>query len=330
MGSSLRSRIAAGVIWRADRAVRPLADRWYRLARLYTRATLALSRWERPVLVYTMGKVGSSSLAHSLRVAAPELDVLHVHRLVPEHLARAEHVYREAARRHRGTPAGRGIRPRHVWLAQRLSSLIERPPPGADGRWTVITLIRDPVARNTSAFFENLFLFFGYDWAQALRLKPETAVAAELGELFRASYARERWWSEGKDANPLTWFDEELRETFGVDVFDEPFPTEVGFKIYERERARVLLVRLEDLDRCASVAMQELLGPSGFEVHRRNVAHDKGYASLYRRFSEVVELPADYVDRLYDSRIARHFYTERERAAFRSRALRGHGGGASS
>jgi hypothetical protein len=321
---SLLSKVSNGLAWRADRVLRPLAYRRYPLARLYTRATLAVTRLKRPLLVYTMGKVGSSSLARSLQKAAPELDVLHLHRLVPEHLARADDLYREAARGHEGTPAARTFRPHHVWLGQHLSGRIDRGPPGGD-RWTVITLIRDPVARNVSSFFQNLFLFFGYDWAGQLLSKSPDTVVADLERLFLGSYARERWWALGKDANPLTWFDDELRTVFGVDVLAEPFPTDIGFKIHEGPRARVLLIRLEDLDRCAPEAIQAFLGLRAFEPQRRNVASGKPYASLYRRFVESIDLPTEYVDRLYGSRVARHFYTERELASFRSRALRGDG-----
>lgn len=310
-----------GLAWRADRVLRPLAYRRYSLARLYTRGKLALTRWERPVLVYTMGKVGSSSLARSLEKAAPELDVLRLHRLVPAQLARDDDLYRKAARPHRGTPAAARLRPHYVWLGQHLSGRIDRPPPDMD-RWRVITLVRDPVARNTSSFFQNLFLFFGYDWPRQLQSKSQGQVVAELERLFLASYAQEGWWARHRSEDPRTWFHDELRQTFGVDVFAEPFPTAVGFKIYEQPRARVLLIRLEDLDRCAPAAMQEFLELRAFEVHHHNVASAKGYASLYRRFRESVALPTDYVDRLYGSRLARHFYTERELAHFRSRALR--------
>jgi hypothetical protein len=84
---------------------------------------------------------------------------------------------------------------------------------------------------------------------------------------------------------------------------------------------------LEDLDGCAPAAMQAFLGLPAFELQRRNVAAGKRYASLYRRFVESVELPAEYVDRLYGSRVARHFYTERELESFRNRALRQDGPG---
>lgn len=321
MRPNLLSWVANGLAWRADKVLRPLAFRRYSVARLYTRATLALTRWERPVLVYTMGKVGSSSLMHSLQKAAPDLDVLHVHHLVSENLSRKDALYRHAAHRRRGTPIARMFRSEHVWLGQHLNGLIDRPPPHG-GRWTIITLIRDPVARNTSAFFQNLWLIFGFDWAEELRSKPQGDVVSELKELFRGSYADKDWWSEGKDTDALTWFDEELRRAFGIDVFDEPFPREDGFKIYEGARAQVLLVRLEDLDRCAPAAMHQLLGLSGFQLHRRNVALDKGYALLYRAFLESMEFPVDYVDRLLGSRAARHFYSETELEEFRRRALR--------
>lgn len=318
MRSTVLPGVAKSLLRPLKETFRSVAVRSYSLSRLHTRISLAFSRFENPVLIYTMGKVGSSSLEYSLRSAAPELDVLHLHWLVTENLARDERVYREAARRHRGTAAARKFRPRYIWLGRHFSSRVKRDRPDGS-RWDVITLVRDPVARNVSSFFQNLLLFFGYDWAEELRLKAEGTVVAELCELFRASFLQEDWVNSGKDSDPLTWFDEELLRTFGVDVFEDEFPKEVGFTILDRPRVRVLLARLEDLDRCVAPAMEQFLGLTGFALHRRNVGLEKGYSSLYRRFVESVEFPKEYLDRLYDSKVSRHFYTEKELAAFRAR-----------
>jgi len=117
----------------------------------------------------------------------------------------------------------------------------------------------------------------------------------------------------------LTWFDRELKSVFGVDVYAIPFDPAKGYEIYESEKARVLLVRLEDLRSRAPVAFGDFLGLGDFRLADTNVAEAKGYADVYRRFVASVRLPHDYIERMYDSRYARHFYSEDELDAFRLR-----------
>ena len=44
-----------------------------------------------------------------------------------------------------------------------------------------------------------------------------------------------------------------------------------------------------------------------------------GYAENYRRFIETLRPPKDYLDQMYDSRFARHFYSRDEIVSFRAR-----------
>jgi hypothetical protein len=124
---------------------RRLAYQYYATGRLYHR--LDLRRYHRPapppVLVYQMGKVGSETVARSLGDEQLARSVYHLHFLTPQGLARAAETYREHWR-----PDGNA---HHVWDGEFIR---ERLQEAGDGeQWPVITLVRDPVARNLSAFF---------------------------------------------------------------------------------------------------------------------------------------------------------------------------------
>jgi hypothetical protein len=110
--------------------------------------------------------------------------------------------------------------------------------------------------------------------------------------------------------------DLELKPVFGVDVFAKPFPVSRGYEIYAGTNSRVLLVRLEDLDRAARTAFAEFLGVDVANMVQRNEASDKVYADVYRRFKELLKMPRPYLDRMYSSRYSRHFYTPAELAEF--------------
>ncbi len=293
-----------------------LAFRNYSTARLYSLARLHLAPAGRPVLVYTMGKVGSTAVAEYIESSGVGYTIYHLHWLVPERLRLDEATFKTAVKKHRGTALERRLRPQYIWQGQYLSGRVQRPAPGG-GKWKVITLIRDPVARNVSSFFENMELF-EYDYVSKMQFGREEHLVAELMELFREKYI-DGSEAADVDADPLTWFDEELKAVFDVDVFGKDFPVGQGFDIYDAPLADVLLIRLEDLGACIGAALERFLGLEAAGLQRRNVGADKDYAPLYRRFLDTFKIPDAYLDRVYGSKVSRHFYTDEELAKFRSR-----------
>jgi hypothetical protein len=311
---SARGALRAWLL-RLDRRASALAFRRYASARLYTHARLRLSPMRAPILIYSVGKVGSSTVAEALAARGLGASLYHLHWLTPARLRRDAELQRAAAARHRGTPLEAHFRPRYVWRGEFLRERVQGPPPGG-GSWRIVTLVRDPLARNVSAFFQNLPLL-GYDVAARPGPRSEDEVDALLA-LFARTYLRPGG-ADAIDGDPLTWFDEELAAVFGTDVYAAPFPVERGFAIHEGARARVLVLRLEDLDRCAAAAFEAFLGLRGLALRREQGAEDKAYAALYRRFRERLRVPDDALERFYGSRYARHFYSDAERARFRAR-----------
>jgi hypothetical protein len=148
---------------------------------------------------------------------------------------------------------------------------------------------------------------------RARRAKPadRRAVVRELRQHFLETYSQHEL--------PLVWFDSEINEVFDIDVFASEFPREVGFKTYRSSMAELLMLRFEDLRDSAPKALSHFLGIRNFELQRHNESGSKWYGDLYREFVDTVELPADYVDRLVASRMARLFWSEEKRARLRDR-----------
>ncbi|MFX0092698.1 MAG: putative capsular polysaccharide synthesis family protein [Candidatus Hodarchaeota archaeon] len=171
-------------------------------------------------------------------------------------------------------------------------------------KWKIITAVREPVARNISAFFQNQVQ---YKHMGKMTLK-------NLLDLFLA----ENW-----NYNVLNWFDRELKQVFGIDVYSEPFPTTKGYKIYKvKDQPDLLLLRLENLDNCAQAAFQEFLNIEQFTLAPENIARNKFYYPIYRKFTTSKILPRAYIEKMYTSRLAKHFYTEDELNTFRKKWLK--------
>ena len=110
---------------------------YYRTA---IRAKLLLSGGREPVLVWQMGKVGSSTIVNSLHQARFDGAVFHVHVLSGALIGRGE-LFKKAVRQ--GTVAYLY----NVALRELLC--------GGNRRWKIISLVREPVGRNISAFFQT-------------------------------------------------------------------------------------------------------------------------------------------------------------------------------
>ncbi len=248
-----------------------------------------------PLIIYQMGKVGSETVERSLAVHDLQRPIFRVHSLVEEHinagLSGAGVSFENY--RHRSRHAEHGL-----YLAKEVARGLQR------GHWQVITMVRDPVAQNVSSFFQLIDLFIPNFAAGELS-------AADLMEVFLKHYPA--------DSNFINWFDVEMKPSFGIDVFASEFPSQAGYKIYREPHVELLLMRLEDVDRCAPAAFQEFLKIDDFQIVKQNEAKEKKYYQLYKQFKDEAVFPSHYVDAVYGSKYARHFYSEAELAAFRQR-----------
>ncbi len=235
-----------------------------------------------PVVVFSMAKTGSSAVVAGLREAG-FAEVHHVHDLDPAFLAREEEEYRWSGR------------PWRVWDAQRLL----RRERSAAHPWRVVSIVRDPIAQTVSAFFQP---------------------AARRGYLHEGSTVEsltERF-ADRLDRLPLRWFESHIAACFDIDVYSHPFDPEAErYKIISTPEVRLLLLRCEDLE-VAPIALRELLGTDdAISIPRVNVRADKDHADLYAAFVASLRPSQEVLDRVYSSRMVRHFYSPDEIARFR-------------
>jgi hypothetical protein len=281
-------------------AVRALLDRNYTLSRRYAQSQMARRR-EPPTVVFSMGKTGSTAIARAVHEATGR-PVFQVFRLEPTRLRDAEDRYRQ--RRRSGAQSGWGDLFKgngfpgasHLWEADHLV----RHPPSPEVPWTVITTVREPVAQAVSAYFH------------AARLAGASDAPA-VGDL-TDRFASENWIRE-----PLRWFERELSSVVGIDALAQPFDPSVGHALVATPSVRLLLLRQENFALAPTVLASFLGLATPVIVPRRNVGASGRFGHAYRQFLAEARLPKRLLDEAYDSRYARHFYTEPEIAQFRRR-----------
>ena len=240
-----------------------------------------------PIVVFCMSKTASSAVVRSLQDVTPQ-PVFKVHLLRPDSVRRAEAHYRQT---------DRAARPRHIFHAAHLL----RHPPTAEQPWVVVTIVREPVARAMSEFF------------QAGRRLGRLHDAATTQALF------ERFAHDQGVPRTLDWFDAELQPSLGIDVFDHPFDPAVGYATIETPAVRLLVLRQESLGVAPRALAQLLDLPNEVPIVERNVGADKPYAELYEAVGRTTRLAAATLDLAYDSRFARHFYSPAEIEHLRER-----------
>lgn len=273
--------------------------------------------WRDPILVYQMGGVGSSSIRNSLfRCEDPQTRlVLMCHEFFPIRNRDLNRIVIEPECRDYLTRECEHDRqvfeqfplPRRLgWLFRKkfYTQRIYEAYVKTEHRLRVITLVRDPVAHNVSLFFQVFDQYVGKT------IEQSDYDVEDLIRVFLERYVYSR---------PLTWLDAELKATLGIDVFRHEFPTDSGYSVINSGNVSLLILKSELDDVRKAEAISSFLGLNKFEIVRSNVTGDKSHGRQYEEFKKRIRIPEALLEELYESKYARHFYSEEERAQFRAR-----------
>jgi hypothetical protein len=258
-------------------------------------ALLRMRRTEPPLVVFSMGKTGSTAIARALHDATGD-PVFQVFRLEPERLAQAEQRYRA------GHPRAPFAGAHHLWESEYLL----RKPPGERAPWVVITPVREPIAQAVSAFFHSA--------GPRERLAAHSTGAGPSVDALVDALVDGRWTRP-----PVRWFDREFAPALGVDVYAESFDPAMGFGVIDTPEVRVLLLRQENFAAAPTLLAHFLNRTDPVPVPARNEGAGRVYGERYREFLAAARLPERLLDEAYGSRYARHFYADSELADFRRR-----------
>ncbi len=243
------------------------------------------------VLVYQMGKVGSTTVAYSLNqqgfwaVSVHFLNPYNIYLALPPQVTVADPTFKAYTEGHLTVLLEAAYRANGALAGSR------------GGRVPIIIMVRDAVARNLSGFFQGLELQVGR------MMGSEPFDQATLEHAFWERYCHEL---------PVVWFDVEPRAELGVDLLAYPFDAERGYSVVQHGNYDILLLKLETPDADKAQAIAQLLGRSSFRLIPQNVGENKAYSNLYKQFRRNLVLPDSYLERQYSSRFMQHFYTPAE------------------
>ncbi|MEL7067298.1 MAG: putative capsular polysaccharide synthesis family protein [Cyanobacteria bacterium J06581_3] len=258
------------------------------------------------IVIYQMAKVGSTTIWKSLEARSLDSPVYHVHTLKHQQISKA--IKKDKA----NFPKQRFIYPETVhseYLRRQLDKGIGTP-------WNVITLVRDPVAQRLSSFFQILEgeQRLGRDYMDKMEEAGESKVLQEIIARFYQKRV-----NNPKRKHPFEWFNKEFKHNLEFDIFSESAFAGENYRIYNTDMARILLLKLEALNDSHQSAFQEFLGIEKFSLVQANIGKTKRYRKLYKRFLREVNLPVEYLDKIYRTDLVRYFYTASEIEQFYQR-----------
>lgn len=230
------------------------------------------------IQVLSMGRVGSITTQRSIEKRIGR-KVAHIHSINPALLAtqvaKAGSVSRVAPSVQEGLAA--------------VAQLVRH-----QGAVKTVTLVRDSIARNLSAAFANL--------------RKEYPQLEELDEFLSAPNRVRAVWREFYDRRPYIWFDNELCEILGVDVYQYPFDPE-GVVTIRHGRHEILIVRTELEDAAKSEALAKFFGVSALPLYiHNNESRKTTFRTRYELFRRSIALEEDYLRTVAQSKYTRHFY----------------------
>lgn len=263
-----------------------IKDRWV----LWQLTRQLKAQKQDPVLIFTMAKVGSSSVYHSLKQQS-NLPCFHIHSLDKEEEIRAKAICKEKGV-YPGSRSPVFILHKHLLEKQR--------------RYKVISLFRNPIERNLSAFFEAFEIHMGV---------PAHRFKGTLQQIEDAFYQKLDH-SYCKD-----WFDTHLKSGIEIDVYEHTtstnsayhFAKAKGYTIIKRDQVDVLLLKSTLVDDLKSKLVGEFCGVKNFTINNVNVTDTKKGAALYAEFKSYIRFPKSYLDNQLESKYMNHFFTEAEK-----------------
>jgi hypothetical protein len=181
-----------------------------------------------------MGKVGSSTIRKSINALNRDIHPYHLH-----YMSGIDHMVNIL--RKQSLPLQD-----HILASIYCRKLLKRASANGE-RLNVITLVRDPIAKNISQFFQNIEVVYPeFGYSEKVKTLSHDTLIQEMIDFFIKNFVHD---------DPLVWFDVELKQFTNVDVYETAFPHEKGYRIFENELFRILLMRLENLNNCIIEAM---------------------------------------------------------------------------
>lgn len=234
-------------------------------------------------LIYSMGKVGTTTVYSLLKKQHPQYPIIQVHFM-------SDHWVKEVL------PTLDPEFHNNISIAEKAQALIADRP---KHRLKIVTMVREPMVREISDIFQN--------WKGLLHVD-------NMSELTFSQL--KNYLDQHNHDYVLNWFDTEFKSYLGFDIYAQPFDKNKGYSIYKTKKADILVIRTERMNDCVVEAIRKFCGLKIELTGSSNTIEQKDRKELYYELAKGYEAPVEKLKLLYTSKLVRHFYTDEEIEGF--------------
>lgn len=165
----------------------------------------------------------------------------------------------------------------------------------------IITLVRNPLERNISMFFQSLpYWLIEY---QTGIVSGRVGVGARVEGVDFLHDCFERIFPH---SYPAEWFDKEMKRLTGIDIFDEEYDRSIGTCRVSCGGWDLLLIEMSKLTDSTDV-ISDFLGRK-VEIVSTNRGEEKWYMDAYSAFKHTYKPSAAVSSAVYETKYFEHFY----------------------
>ncbi len=227
------------------------------------------------ILIYQLGKVGSSSVYSTLK------DIYGDERLIQLHFLSEK--FKERSR---------GLE-KYKWHRQQINKVEQLRKASGEARIKIISLVREPVGRNISDLFQNPGNYLA---------SGQTLATTDLDDLIRIYKEKNSY------DYTLNWFEQEFLPYTGVDVYQHDFNQSAGYTVFSEREYDILIMKMESLNNCFQRAFFDLLGIQVEALVISNESDFKATSRISKQLKQRIHFSESELDSVYSSQYVQHFY----------------------
>lgn len=241
-----------------------------------------------------MGKVASTSIHHTLEEIGLDCPIYHIHYVSKQGIKSAKKWFRK----HTGK-VPYSVKYFQI-MGQKFRSCLNKV------NWRIISLVREPISKEISNYFE-----IADKVDHGLRNDEGNLDIKKIEEYF---FDRFNQFDINENKYFTTsWFDQELKGMFNVDVYQYPFDHKKGYSIIKRDNIKLLVMRYENINEIFSEAVRKFLNLNkNIKLKEMNIGASKWYSSVYEKLKNDISFPEEVCRKVYNVRYVKHFYTDQE------------------
>ncbi|MFW5983163.1 MAG: putative capsular polysaccharide synthesis family protein [bacterium] len=288
---------------------------FYHLDRIKFIVSLWLSHNKKKpiILIYALGKTGTTSLLRSMQIYACEkYNVYHTHFLPPDENTK-DVKDKSLSYYHRNKY--------HyvldfIWKPHFINKMIRK-----NNFVYIITGGRDPLKRRISSYFQTLHLEKNGNVYRCTDRGSEDFIEVTLENIHPLI---EAFYNSRAVQDEDLWFDKEINKVAGYNLLKEnEFDYNKGYKSFRvNKNIHLIFYRLENIQQFVNEYLIKELELPEIRIVKSNMAENKEYNKLYKAFISSFKPSKLYIDEVYSSDYAKFFYTLEERKALMQNWLR--------